>query len=153
MKIQDRIILSAAAGIIAATMANLFLYTLNLFIPGNNINMPRLVLEFFININPNNLDLISMILGYLWSLIVGGTYAFIYVLLLDITGWKHLMIKSISIIHSLWLLGAGTLTRSLNLAKYVRNEPISIGAFFIAHIFFAIVLSFIINLIGGPIES
>lgn len=153
MKIEDKLLLSALSGTIAAAGADLFLFILNLFIPGNNINMPELVLEFFLNIDPNNLDTISLILGFIWSLTVGGVYAFILLIILDMTGRKMLLLKSILVVISLWLMGAGILTRLLNLAKYVRDEPLSIAAFFTAHFVFALILAYFIKIFDGTTKE
>ncbi len=150
MKIKDRFILSSITGTIAALFADLFLYIINLFIPGNNINMPGLTLELFLNIDPNNFDTVSQILGFVWSLIVGAVYAFIFIILLDITGWNNLLTKSFMLVLNLWLLGAGTLIRLLDLADYVRDEPMSIAAFFIAHLFFALLLAYLTKYFGIP---
>ena len=148
MKIKDRLFLSSFAGGISAIFANTFLYILNIFLPGNNINMPELTAEIFLNITPAEISPVTRLLGFIWSMVVGGAYALVYIIALDITGWYRLSVKAVLIIVGGWLLAAGLITRLLSLGLYVRDEPLSILAFFTAHIFFAIVLSLFVKHYG-----
>lgn len=141
LKIKDRLILASVSGGLAAALADLFLYILNKFIPGDNINMPELTAEFFLAITPGKIDPLTDIMGFIWSLVIGGIYAIIYIKILDFTGWEKLIIKSIIVILGVWILIAGLMMKLLSLSQYVRDEPLSILAFFIAHIFFSIILA------------
>jgi hypothetical protein len=145
MDISDDLLLSGFTGGIAAICANIFLYVLNLFITGNNINMPQLTAEIFLNISHNNINLVSGMLGFVWSMAVGGIYSLVYISMLNKTGWNALFLKAIIIIIGSWLAGAGAIMRLLSLAEYVRDEPLSILAFFIAHILFACVLFLLVK--------
>ena len=143
---KDRIILAGFAGIISALLANLTLYLINLMLPGENINMPQLTVEIFLNVN--NYTIIHSLLGLIWSTIVGGIYALAYLIVLDLSGWKHLWIKSIMVISGLWLTGAGPAMKLLGLAQGIRTEPLSLLAFFAAHLFFASYLYILVKRYG-----
>lgn len=145
---KDRITLATFAGSISAIIANLILYMINLVIPGQNINMPELTIEIFINIE--NYTLLLKILGVIWSTIIGGTYAIIYIIALDLTGWKHLWLKSLAIVSGAWLLGAGPAIKLMGLAQGIRDEPLSVIAFYIAHLCFATVLYLFVKSFGKP---
>ena len=132
---KDRIILASFSGLLSALLANLTLYLINLWLPGKNINMPELTVEIFLNIH--NYTNVHIVLGLIWSTVVGGIYALAYLIALDLTGWKNLWLKSIIVISGLWLVGAGTAIKMMGLAEYVRDEPLSILAFYVAHLFFA----------------
>ena len=144
--IKDRLLLAAFSGIIAALMANLTLYLFNLAIPGQNINMPQVTVEIFLEIT--EYTPVHNILGVIWSTVVGGTYALLYLVALDLTGWKNLWIKSMIVISGAWLLGAGFVIKILDLAPAVRHEPVSILAFFVAHLFFATYLYLLVKHFG-----
>lgn len=148
-KIKDRLLLSSFSGGLAAIAANFFLYGVNLFLPGDTINMPELTADIFLNIDPKNITVITRILGFIWSMTIGGIYSLLYIITLDLTGWNNLTIKSVLVILAGWLLGAGSLIKLMSLVQYTRNEPLSIAAFFIAHIFFAIILSLIVKYVGA----
>lgn len=141
LKIKDRLLLASVSGGLAAAIADLFLYILNNFIPGDNINMPELTAEFFLAVIPGEMDLLTTIMGFIWSLVIGGIYAIIYIKTLDFTGWDKPITKSIIVILGIWILIAGFFMKLLSLSQYVRDEPVSILAFFIAHIFFSIILA------------
>lgn len=140
---EDLLLKAAISGTAAAVLANLTLYLINLFISGQTINMPQLSVEFFLTIN--NYTLLHKIMGFTWSLVVGGTYAFIYLIILEKTGWNNLWIKAIIVISGLWLLGGGFVMRVMEVGQYVRGEPLSVLAFYIAHLFFATYLSYFVS--------
>lgn len=144
--IKDRLLLAAFAGSIAAQLANLTLYLINLIIPGQNINMPQVTVEIFLNIT--EYTSVHNILGVIWSTIVGGSYALLFLVALDLTGWNNLWIKSIIVVSGAWLLGAGFIIRIMDLAQVVRYEPVSILAFFVAHLFFATYLYLLVKYCG-----
>jgi len=146
MKFKDRVILASFAGINSALLANLSLYLMNLALPGKNINMPQLTVEIFLNVD--HYTVVHIVLGIIWSTIVGGVYALSYLIVLDFTGWKNLWIKSIAVICSLWLLGAGAAMKIMRLAEDVRDEPLSILAFFLAHLLFASYLFIFVKRFG-----
>ncbi len=148
MKIKDPLLLSMFSGSIAAIAANLFLYTINYFLPGDNINMPELTAEIFLKVVPENIDIITRTLGFIWSMIVGGIYSIVYIITLYITEWNWFTTKAILVILGEWLVGAGTVMSLLTIGFYTRDEPASIAAFFIAHIFFAIILSLLVKRFG-----
>lgn len=114
MILKDRIILASFSGVISALLANLTLYLINLRLPGKNINMPELTVEIFLNIH--DYTIVHIILGLIWSTVVGGIYALAYLVALDLTGWKNLWLKSIIVISGLWLVGAGTAIKIMGLA-------------------------------------
>ncbi|WP_449240384.1 hypothetical protein [Desulfoscipio gibsoniae] len=143
-KIRDKLLLAAFAGPIAALAADLSLYLINQAIPGPNVNMPQVTMEFFLN-NEVAQSLSIKTLGVIWSTIVGGIYALLYVAALDLTGWNNLWLKAIIIVNSIWLLVAGFIMNLLNIADYARNEPLSITAFYIAHILFATYLYLLVD--------
>ena len=144
--IKDRLLLAAFSGFVAALLANLTLYLINLIIPGQNINMPQITVEIFLTIT--DYTPIHNLMGVIWSTIVGGSYALVYLIALDLTGWNNLWLKSIIIISGAWLLGAGFVMNIMNLAQGVRDEPFSIFAFFIAHLFFATYLYLMVKCFG-----
>ncbi len=148
MIINDRMLLAAFSGFIAALLANVTLYIINLTLPGPTINMPQLTVEIFLAVN--NYTIIHEILGIIWSTVVGGTYALLYLIALDLTGWHYLWLKSIIVISAAWLLGAGFVMRMMELAVNTRHEPLSILAFFVAHLFFATYLYLLVNQYGKP---
>ncbi len=135
MIFKDRIILASFSGINSALLANLSLYLINLMLPGKNINMPELTVEIFLNVH--DYTVVHIILGLIWSTVVGGIYAIAYLTVLDLTGWKNLWLKSIIVISGLWLVGAGSAMKMMRLAEGIRDEPLSILAFFVAHQLFA----------------
>lgn len=143
---KDRLILATFAGVIAALLANLTLYAINLMIPGDNINMPQLTVEIFLNIE--NYDFIHKLLGTVWSTIIGGSYALAYLIALDLSGWNNMWLKAIIVVSGLWLLGAGFMINLIDLGHYVRDEPLSILAFFVAHLLFATYLYLLIKSFG-----
>lgn len=147
MKINDRLLLSAFAGSVAAVGANLFLYAINLFLSGHTVNMPQITLEIFLNIG--TYTILQRLLGFIWSLVVGGTYAFIYIIILDWTGWEHLWLKAMIVVSGTWLFMAGLIMKLLNLSAATRNEPPAIAAFFIAHLFFAAEIALLVKHFGG----
>jgi hypothetical protein len=144
--LKDRLLLAAFSGIIASLLANLTLYLMNLFIPGQNINMPQVAAEIFLNMS--SITLTHQVLGAIWSTVVGAAYALIYLIALDLTGWNNLWVKSIIVITGLWLMGAGFVMRVMELAQGVRDYPLSILAFFMAHLFFATYLYFLVKKYG-----
>lgn len=144
--INDRLLLAAFAGSIAAVGANLFLYIINLFLTGQTVNMPQITLEIFLNIG--SYTILQRLLGFIWSLVVGGTYAFIYIILLDWSGWHHLWLKAIIVVNGTWLFMAGLIMKLLNLSAATRNEPLAIAAFFIAHLFFATETALLVKTFG-----
>lgn len=148
IKIKDRLILCAFNGGIAATIANTFLYAVNIFLPGYTINMPETTAEFFLNINPDHIDILTRTLGFIWSMIVGGFYAIIYIISLELTGWNYLVAKALIIVSGGWLIGIGLVMKLVSISQYTRGEPISIAAFFVAHLVFAISLGLLTKKIG-----
>ncbi|MDO9536330.1 MAG: hypothetical protein Q7J85_13640 [Bacillota bacterium] len=144
--LKDRLLLGGFAGIIAALLANLTLYFMNIFIPGQNINMPEVTTEIFLNVSSYTLT--HQVLGVIWSTVVGSVYAIFYLITLDLTGWNNLWLKSMMVITGLWLMGAGFIMKLLELAQGVRDYPLSILAFFIAHLFFATYLYFFVKKYG-----
>lgn len=134
--LQDRLLLAGFAGFIAAIGANLSLFLINQFIPGQNVNMPQVTIEIFLNHEAYQ-HLIVRIMGVLWSTVIGGIYALLYVVALDLTGWNNLWLKALIIVNGTWLLLAGFTMNILNLNVYTRDEPMSIVAFYFAHMLFA----------------
>jgi len=110
---------------------------------GPTINMPQLSVEFFLNID--DYTVLHKIMGFIWSLVVGGAYAFIYLIILQKTGLNNLWIKAIIVISGLWLLVGGFVIRVAEVGQYVRGEPLSVLAFFIAHLCFALYLSYFVS--------
>lgn len=149
MKIKDRLLLASFVGGIAAIAANLFLYAINFFLPGQNINMPELTAEIFLRFDPANVPAIVRSLGFIWSMVVGGIYSFLNIMILDWTGWRLIMVKTVIVILGAWLIIAGSIIKLLSLAYYVSDEPWSIAAFFIAHLFFAFILSLLTKRFGS----
>lgn len=144
---HDLILKAAFSGTIAAILANISLYLINLLIPGRTINMPQLSAEFFLDIE--NYTVLHHIMGFVWSIVVGGTYALIYVFIVDNTGWNNLWIKSIFTISVIWLLAGGFAMRVMEIGQYMRDEPLSVLAFYLAHLLFATYLSIIISKLRG----
>ena len=144
--IKDRLLLASFCGFIAALLANLTLYLINLIIPGPTINMPQLTAEIFLSIV--DYTVIHKILGLIWSTVVGATYALLYLIALDLTGWNNLWLKGIMVISAVWLLGAGFVMRTMDLATNIRYEPLSVLSFFVAHLFFATYLFLLVKHYG-----
>ena len=149
LKINDRLLLSSFIGSLAAIASIFFFFFFNYFLPGQNINMPELTAEVYLKFDPAQIPIIIRILGFIWSLVVGIIYSFLYIVALDLTGWRWLTLKAIATILTMWLILTGVIMKSLSLGEYVSNEPLSIGAFFVGHIFFAFVLSFLANRFGS----
>jgi hypothetical protein len=146
--IRDRLLLAAFSGFIAAILANITLYVINQNIPGPTLNMPQLTVEIFLTVT--EYTIIHEILGIIWSTIVGSTYALIYLIALDLTGWHNLWLKAILVISAAWLLGAGFVMRLMDLAVGTRDAPLSMLAFFVAHLFFATYLYLLVRRYGKP---
>ncbi|MBS3946906.1 MAG: hypothetical protein KGZ57_01195 [Dethiobacter sp.] len=146
IKIKDRLLLAALCGPLAAACANLFLFAVNLFLPGKTVNMPQVTLEIFLIVG--SYTALQRVLGFIWSLVIGGAYTFVYVLVLDWTGWRHLWLKALVVVNASWLFMAGYVMNSLALAVETRHEPLSIAAFFVAHIFFATVMALLVIKFG-----
>ncbi len=142
-KSGDRLLIAALAGSVAAVAANLFLYLLNLFLPGETVNMPQLTLEIFLNTGAYTV--LQRVLGFLWSLVIGGVYTFIYILVLDWTGWRQLWLKAVIVVSATWIFMAGLMMNTLSLATKTRDNPPAIAAFYVAHLFFATVTAFLVD--------
>ncbi len=141
-------LLATFSGVIAALLANITLFIINLTIPGPTINMPQLTVEIFLDVT--EYTTIHQILGFIWSTVVGSAYALIYLIALDLTGWHNLLLKAIIIINAVWLLGAGFVMRTMELAVNIRHEPLAILAFFVAHLFFSTYVYLLVNKYGKP---
>ena len=146
-KINDRLLLASFAGFIAALAADLSLYLINQAITGQNVNMPQVTLGIFLNNEVTNSFLIK-VLGVIWSTIVGGGYSILYLVALELTGWNNLWLKAIIVVNGTWLLGAGFMMNLLNITSYTRNEPLSIAAFYSAHMLFATYLYLLVDNFG-----
>lgn len=147
-RIKDRLILSAFNGGIAAIIANLFLYGVNMFLPGYTINMPETTAEFFLKIDPGHIGILTRTLGFIWSMVVGGFYSLLYIISLELTGWDYLVIKALIVVSGGWLIGVGLTMKLVSIGQYTRGEPLSIAAFFVAHLVFAVSLGFLTKKIG-----
>ena len=145
--IKDRLLLAAFSGFLAALAANLSLYLINQVIPGQNINMPQLTVNIFMDIQ--SYSFVKNILGVIWSTVVGGIYALVYVIALDYSGWRHLWLNAIIIVNGGWFVGPGLIARLLNLAPFLRYEPLSVSAFYAAHLLFATYLFFLVSIYGS----
>ena len=145
--IHDRLLLAALAGTVSAVAANTFLYLVNIALHGQTVNMPQITLEIFLNLG--SYTILQRILGFIWSLIIGGTYAFIYVIILDWTGWRSLWLKSIIVVSGTWLFMAGMVMKMMKLSTFTRDEPLAITAFYIAHLVFASVMSLSVRRYSG----
>lgn len=139
---NDRLVLSVYSGGIAALAANLFLFIINSQISGPRINMPQLTVQLLIE--EVEFTVFVVVLGVIWSMIVGGIYAFLYIIMLDYTGWSHLLLKAVAVITGVWLVAAGPAMHLLEILQEARENPISVGAFFLAHLVFAMVLKFLV---------
>ncbi len=148
---QDLILKAAVAGAASTIPANLILNLINLMLPGPTITMPRLSAEFFLNID--NYTLLHQTIGFIWSIVFGSVYAFIYLLALKNTGWNNLWIKSIFIISVIWLLPGGFIIRVMDIGQQITNEPLSILALYITHLFFATFLSFFVSKLSDGVKS
>lgn len=137
-------VVAVYTGSLSALAANLFLYIINSLIAVPRINMPQLTVQLMFE-QPDLTNIFVIILGIVWSMIIGGVYTFIYLIVLDFTGWNNLLLKSIAVITGLWLLGAGTIMKLFNILPEARAEPLAVAAFFIAHLFFAFVLKYLIQ--------
>lgn len=146
--IKDRLLLAFVTGFIGSLAGLLSLFLLNLLIPGKPINMPQITYEFFLN--PDNYPFYMKLLTILWSTIAGGVYALVYIAALDFTGWDYALLKSFIITNGIWLFGTGLIMKLLNLAQFVRTEPLSIAVFYIAHLLFACYLYFLVTKFGSP---
>ncbi|WP_366922669.1 hypothetical protein MFMK1_003144 [Metallumcola ferriviriculae] len=151
-KINDRLLLAAFAGFIAALAANLSLYLINQAIIGQNVNMPQVTLGIFLNNEVTN-SLLIKVLGVIWSTIVGGVYSLLYLVALELTGWNNLWLKAIIVVNGTWLLGAGFMMNLLNITNYTRDEPLSIAAFYIAHMLFATYLYLLVDNFGQQYKN
>lgn len=147
IRINDRLLLAALAGFFAALAANLSLYLINQALPGQNINMPQVTLEIFLNEEATQF-LFIRILGIIWSTVIGGVYALAYLVALDLTGWNNLWLKALIAVNGTWLLGAGVMIKLMNIIPYTRNEPLSIAVFYFAHMLFATYLYVLVCVFG-----
>jgi hypothetical protein len=148
---QDLVLKAALAGAISTILANLALNLINLFLPGPTITMPQLSAEFFLDID--NYTLMLQVIGFIWSMVFGAMYAFIYLLVLEKTGWNNLWLKSLFVISVIWLLPGGFVMRLMGIGQFLRGEPLSILAFYIAHLFFATFLSFLVSKLSNEVGS
>ena len=145
-KIQDRIILIILSGTVSAVIANLFGYLCKLIDP-NTAVMPEVAAELFLH-HPYIHTFLGMVFGNVWSFAVGGLHAFAYVYTLDFTGWRYLLIKSLTITNVGWLLGVGIMFKALNIADQTHKDPLGMVFFYLAHIVYACVSAFIVNKYG-----
>lgn len=113
-KINDRIILTIFTGSISALTANIFGY-LSRLIHESTIIMPEVALQVFTK--SSEMAILGLIIGNLWSFIVGGIHALLFISVLDYTGWRHLWWKSFAITNGGWLLGTGPVLQLLGIAK------------------------------------
>ncbi len=146
--INDRLLLACFTGFIGSLAGLLSLHLLNLLIPGITLNMNQITLEFFLN--PAPYPFYINLLTIVWSTIVGGVYALIYIATLDYTGWNNALLKAFIIVNGMWLFGTGFVMKLLNLTQFVRTEPLSIAAFYIGHLLFAFYLYFLVTKFGTP---
>lgn len=142
-KIKDRIILITLAGTVAAAIANTFGYLTKLIDPNTAI-MPEVAAELFLH-HPYVHTFLGVIFGNVWSYIVGGLHAFAYVYTLEFTGWRHLLIKSLTITNVGWLLGVGIMFKALNISDQTHKDPLGMVFFYLAHIVYACVSAYIVN--------
>jgi hypothetical protein len=148
---DDLVLKAALAGAVSAILANMILNLMNLFLTGPTITMPQLSVEFFLNIE--NYTLLLQVIGLVWSIVFGSIYAFIYLLVLEKTGWNNLWLKSIFVISVIWLLPGGFVIRVMQIGQHIRDEPLSVLAFYVAHLFFATFLSFIVSKLSAGVRS
>lgn len=145
-RIKDRLVLVVIAGFLAAIPGMITLHLLNFVFPGRYINMPLISLEVFLNVTP--LSTLKIILGIISTFVISGFYALIYMVALDLTGWKYMLIKAFSILNGGWFLFANGVMRLLNIGTVYRDEPLSISAFYLAHLFYAFYLYLTFKLFG-----
>lgn len=146
--IKDRLLLACFAGVIGTLAAVLSLFLLNLLIPGKTINMTQITYEIFLN--PATYPFYIKLLTIVWSTIVGGVYALVYIAALDFTGWDYALLKAFIIVNGAWLFGTGFIMKLLNLTQFVRTEPLSLAVFYVAHLLFAFYLYFLVAKFGNP---
>lgn len=150
-RISDRIILVLLSGTISAAVANTFGYISKWFYPPTII-MPEAAAELFVR--PNQIhSTLGFLFGNLMSFGMGGLYAFAFVAILDITGWRYFWLKSFAITTLGWIIGVGMLFRALDVASGANPELLSSILFYGAHFVFLTVSAFIIKRHGVPINE
>lgn len=147
-KIQDRVLLAILTGSVSAQIANLFGY-LSKLIYEPTVVMPEAVIEIFTRLSHVETPL-GIILGNLWSYMVGGLHAVAYLLVLDLTGWRYLWLKSLAVTSMGWIMGVGVLFRWLGLASAHLRDIHSLAFFFLAHLVYASVSALIAGRVGVP---
>ncbi len=90
--------------------------------------MPQLTVQIILE--NAEFDTFVIILGIIWSMIVGGLYAFAYVLILDYTGKNNMLLKAVAVVSGIWLTVASPTMQLFNLFPEARQEPLPVAAFF-----------------------
>jgi hypothetical protein len=144
-KISDRIILMVLSGSVSAAIANTFGYfTKSIYKP--TVVMPEAAANLFI---PS--DQIHTVLGFvfanLMSFTVGGLHAVVYVIMLDLTGWRHFWLKSAANTTMGWFLVVGVIFRALGVGK---ADLLSSVLFYGAHLVYLTVSAYIVSTYGVP---
>jgi len=148
-KISDRIILTIFIGSISAQIANIFGY-LSRFIHESTVVMPEVALKTFTR-SYEIYSILGIIFGNILTYTVGGIFAFVYIMILDFTGWQHLWLKSFVVTNGGFMVGTSLALQLLGIAK--ETDLLSIILFYLAHITFLTVAAFLINRFGYFIEN
>ncbi|PKM86307.1 MAG: hypothetical protein CVU87_12470 [Firmicutes bacterium HGW-Firmicutes-12] len=144
--IEDRIILTALAGIIAAFIANIFGYLSKIYYP-TAIIMPEIAAATWINDSQIH-TVPGIIFGNISSFIVGGIHSLIYITLLDKTGWKYFWLKSLIVTTTGWLFALIFLLRILDLQPEALNDIWASILFYGAHFVYLCVSAYIVKTLG-----
>lgn len=145
VKISDRIVLMVLSGSVSAAIANSFGYFTK-FIYKPTVVMPEAAANLFIPASQIHTAL-GFVFANLMSFTVGGLHAVIYVIILDLTGWRHFWLKSAANTTMGWFLVVGVLFRALGVHK---ADLLSSVLFYGAHLVYLTVSAYIVSTYGVP---
>jgi len=144
-KVSDRVILMVLSGSISAAIANTFGYFTK-FIYKPTVVMPEAAANLFITSSETH-TVLGFVFANLMSYTVGGLHAVIYVIVLDLTGWRYFWLKSAAVTTMGWFLVVGVLFRALGVYK---TTLLSSVLFYGAHLVYLTVSAYIVSRYGVP---
>lgn len=148
MKIDDRIVLITVVGLISAAIGKTSAIIVKHFYPPT-ITMTEVIAPiFFTNQNANTA--VGFIFSTFLSLTVGGIYSFMYILLLDLTGWRYFWLKGFVVTSTGFLLSIGLLVKVLNLVPQEKNTVWIPIILYLAHMILMICQTVLVKMWGKP---
>lgn len=151
MKLNDRILLVSVVGLISAFLGKSSAIIVKLFYPPT-LTMTDLLAPIFLT-GAQAHTTAGLVFSSFLSLTVGVIYSMVFVLLLDLSGWRYFWLKSFLVTTFGYLTLAGLVVRLLNLVpkeSYTVWVPIIIYA---AHMVLMAVQTILVKMWGKPNNS